>query len=209
MKTLEEIREQCIKNLNTSSISQSYSAESLEKVFRKRVMKHTNKAMKYFWASFTLQILVYGLLSHVIIRSWMEVPAMVLGLGGILLFIPFTVMLMKKFKALAKASMTRAGASTLHGYVLQQHTLLQSFYTFKKRYELILIPLASAIGTILTFQLFVPGGTLGNINGVFITFGLTVFSCFMAIIAENKKSFDQPLEELRKILNEFEEGTAG
>jgi len=205
MKTLDEIREQCIKSQNNlSSITQGYSAETLEKMFKKRVMKHTNKAMKYFWASFTLQILVYGLLSHVIIKSWMDVPIMLLGFGGILLFIPFTVMLMKKFKALAKASMTQSvGIDTLHDYVLQQHTLLQSFYTFKKRYELLLIPLASAIGTILTFQLFVPGGALENINGVFIAFGLTVFSCLLAIIVENKKSFEQPLKQLKEILDEF------
>jgi hypothetical protein len=205
MKTLDEIREQCIKNETSSSnITQPYSAEALEKIFKKRVMKHTNKAMKYFWASFTLQIMVYGLFSHVILRFWMDVPIMLLGFAGILLFIPFTVMLMRKFKAIAKASMTRGtGTDNLHDYVLQQHTLLQSFYTFKKRYELILIPLASAIGTILTFQLFVPGGALENINGVLIAFGLTIFSCFLAIISENKKSFDQTLQQLKEILNEF------
>lgn len=206
MKTLDEIREQYMKSQSTpSKTPEPYNAISLEKIFKKRVMKHTNQAMKYFWASFTMQIIVYSLLSHVIIKNWMNVPIMLLGLGGIAIFIPFTVMLMKKFKALAKANISRGKGtnSSLQDYVLQQYTLLQSFYTFKKRYELILIPLSSAIGVILTFELFVPGGALENLNGIVITFGLTIFSCFLAIIAENRKSFDQPLQQLREILDEF------
>ena len=184
---------------------QLYDEVALEKIFRSRVKKQTNKAMQYFWASFVLQVLVYALLSHVIVKYWLDTEILLFGLGGVFLFLPFTIMLMKKFKRMATTKLTgehNTGIS-LYQYVLRHHALLLSFYNFKKRYELVLIPLSSAIGIFLMFKLYVPGGVQEHPAGAVVTFVITLLSCAMAIRSENKKSFEQPLHQLREILDEF------
>jgi hypothetical protein len=82
---------------------------------------------------------------------------------------------------------------------------LFSFYRFKRRYELLLIPLSSAIGVWLVFLLYVPGGVAAYPSGAIVTFGITLLSCAIALAAENKESFDKPLTALRQILDEFKE----
>jgi hypothetical protein len=81
--------------------------------------------------------------------------------------------------------------------------LLESFFTFKKRYEMVLIPLSAAIGVLLIFLLYVPGGVSEHLLGAFITYVLTLLSCYLAIRSENKKNFVQPLDQLGEILNEY------
>jgi hypothetical protein len=93
--------------------------------------------------------------------------------------------------------------TSLYNYVQHQRVLLESFFQFKKRYEIILVPLASAIGIFLTFKLYVPGGVQAHQEGAIITFGLTLLSCFLAIYSENKKSFEEPIRELNGILDDL------
>jgi hypothetical protein len=201
MKTLDELKEMWSLNQNTSL--QTYDQSSLEKMFRSRVKKNINHSMQYFWASFTLQIVVYALLSHVMVKHWSDSDVLVNCIGGILLFLPFTIMLMSKFKSIAKTKLTGDSGMSLHEYALAHRRLLQSFYRFKTRYELVLIPLSSAIGVFLTFKLYVPGGVSSHFTGAVITFFITVLSCAIAIRSENKKSFQKPLHDLRILLNEF------
>jgi hypothetical protein len=203
MKTFEELKNVWDGNQNTLSASQAYDKPTLEKIFKSRVKKHTNAAMHYFWASFTLQIIVYGLFSHVIVKHWPDTEMLALSIGGVLLFLPFTIMLLKKFKGIASTKLIDHTETSLRQYVLKRHALLLSFYRFKKRYEFILIPLSCAIGTMLTFKLYVPGGVYEHVTGAGITFILAIVSCAVAIRAENKKSFTQPLQQIQEILDEF------
>jgi len=205
MTTLEELKKKWDENKDTTSGPLAYDEVALEKIFKSRVKKHTNKAMQYFWASFVLQIIVYALLSHVIVKYWSDSEMLLFSLGGVLLFLPFTIMLMKKFKRIAATKLTGENNTgiSLHQYVLRHHALLLSFYNFKKRYEHVLIPLSSAIGVFLTFKLYVPGGVQQHPAGAGITFVITLLSCAMAIRSENKKSFEQPLHQLQEILDEF------
>ena len=173
------------------------SEESFNKMVKARARKHTNESFRYFWASFALQILVYSLLSHVIVKYWGNLLITLPGLTGIILFIPFTIVLMKKFKSMAILKDT-----SIHTYVQQQYQLLESFYKFKRRYELVLIPLATLIGTYITFQIYVPGL---HTKGVMITFLIALASCVIAIREENKKSFDIPLSKLKGVLKDLEE----
>ncbi len=210
MKTLEELKKEWSENPNTVSGAQAYNKTDLEKIFKARVNKHTNTAMQYFWASFVLQVLVYALLSHVIVKYWSDTTTLLLSIAGVLLFIPFTVVLMKKFKQIAAAKPADAGniGASLHEYTQRRHALLQSFYNFKKRYELMLIPLSSAIGVVLTFKLYVPGGVTEHPAGALISFIVTLFSCVYAIRLENKRNFEQPLLQFKKIINEFNNGVS-
>jgi len=208
MKTLEELKKEWGKNLNTVSGEQAYSKTDIEKIFKARVKKHTNTAMQYFWASFVLQVMVYALLSHVIVAYWSDTTALWLSMAGVFLFIPFTVVLMKKFKQIAVAKPADADniATSLHAYTQRRYALLQSFYNFKKRYELILIPLSSAIGVVLVFKLYVPGGVQEHLAGALLSFIVTLFSCVYAIRLENRKNFEEPLRQFEKIINEFNNG---
>ena len=177
---------------------------SLQKIITSRVRKHTKTSLQYFWASLALQILVYALLSHVAIKYFTQTQILLLSLLGILLYLPFTIVLMKKFKRVAKGRLRGNEQSSIHDYISEQHQLLKSFFTFKKRYEIILIPLSAAIGVILVFTLYVPGGVQAFPTGALITYSLTLLSCYWAIRAENTKSFIQPLQQLEAILQEYQ-----
>lgn len=203
MSTLEELKNEWERKKQSPSSELIYSEESFGRVIKSRVRKNTNASMKYFWASFTLQLLAYALLSHVIVKYWDNRTIVFVGLTGMLAYIPFLVMLMKRFKAIAVTKPKDSTVSSLRSYVNRRHELLQSFYRFKRRYELFLIPLVSAIGVWLVFQLWVPGGVYAYPSEAVITFGITLISCVAAIWSENKKSFEEPLRQLRQVLDEF------
>ena len=208
MSTFEDLKKKWDENQDSASASAAYDQPALEKIFRSRIKKHTGKVMQYFRASFLLQVLVYALLGTVMVKYGSDTETLLYSIAGILLFLPFTFMLVTKCKAMAmirpggESTDAKAGASLYHS-VLRQHDLLQSFYAFKKRYELILVPLSSAIGIFLTFKLFIPGGAAQYQEAATGIFTITLISCFAAIYTENKKSFEQPLHQLREVLGEF------
>jgi hypothetical protein len=180
-----------------------YDQASFEKLVRSRVKKHTGTAFKYFWAAFVLQIMVYAMLSHLIVKYWYDPLITLPGLAGIAIFIPFTAIMMRKFKSVGS---TNADPSSMSIYIERRRDLLESFYRFKKRYELILIPLATFIGTFLVFELYVPGGIWVYPKGALITFFVSLASCIIAIQAENKRNFEEPLAKLTMIVDELNEG---
>ena len=200
METLDELKKQwCEKPSAPASLDRA----SIHKIIKSRVNKHTRASMQYFWASFALQILVYALLSHVMIKYFNDPEILIPGITGVLLFIPFTIVLMKKFKRLALSDVNGNSISSIHDYLSRNRDLLNSFLVFKKRYELVLIPLATAIGVMLIFALYVPGGVREHLLGFIITYALSVLSCYVAIRNENEKSFLQPIQQLDMILEEY------
>ena len=208
MLTIDQLKQSWGQAQAANPSTGSFNKDSFEKIVRSRVRKHTNTAMQYFWASFVLQIIVYALLSHVIVRNWQDSDVLYPAIGGFLLFLPFTFILMKKFKAIAITkpkvqSSVKADENSLHHYIARRRNLLDSFYRFKKWYELILIPLASAIGVFITFKLYIPGGVQEHQAGSIIAFTLTLASCAWAIRAEDRKNFREPIEQLDRILEEF------
>jgi hypothetical protein len=203
MSTLDDLKKRWNEAQPTVP-GKSYDDKSLKNIVKSRTRKYMKQSMRYFWASFFLQILVYALFSHVLIKYGGDIEILLFCLAGTGLFLPFTIVLMKKFKQMAiiKTDNKNSGAS-LRNYVLQYYTLLNSFYSFKKKYELLLIPLSSAIGVFLIFKLFVPGSVEQNINGAITTFVITLASCFWSIRLENQNSFERPLHELEKLTEEF------
>ncbi len=205
MSTFEELKKVWEANQETAQAYKRYDRETLDDIVKSRTKKNMKKSMQYFWGALFLQILVYALLSHVIVKYGGNTETLFFGIAGILLHLPFTIILMKKFKkmAIVKPANGNSGSSLYH-YVFQQRALLQGFYNFKKRYEFLLIPLSTGIGVFLTFKLFVPGGVEENPTGAIITFLISLFSMIMSIHLENKKSFEQPLQDLNRLLNEFQ-----
>ena len=208
MQTFEDIKNLWDKNREGVSTPSSYDQKKLEHIVKSRTKKHMKITMRYFWGAFALQILVYALLTHVILKYGSDAQTLLTGLAGILLFVPFTVILMKKFKQMAVNRPQGNTGIPLYDYIVRQQQLLQSFYAFKKRYELVLVPLSSAIGVFLTFKLFVPGGVMQHPMGAIITLGITLISMVLAIRSENKKSFAQPLQDLDQLLQEFRNNKA-
>jgi hypothetical protein len=185
--------------------TKGYGPENITRAIRQRVHKHTREPMKYFWASLVLQVIVYALYAHVLVRFINDPVAVALAAVGILIYIPFTYVLMRKFKRLAVLKPDNNGTPSILQYVGTQRFLLLEFFRFKRHYELFLIPLSSLLGTLLVFKLYVPGGPLAYPNGVMITLALTLLSCYLAIRAENQRSFRTPLAALESLLNEFNE----
>jgi len=204
MCTFEELKNVWKAHDESKVIHEPYDRKTFQNIIKSRIKKNMKKYMNYFWGLLFLQILVYALLSHVSLRYGRDSETLMFGIGGILLFLPFTIVLLKKFKrmAIAKPDDRNSGKS-LYQYVLQQHTLLKSFFVFKKRYELLLVPLSTAIGVFLTFKLFVPGGVAENPIGTAITFLITVITMVVSTRMENKRSFEQPLWDLKQLLNDF------
>ena len=152
--------------------------EGLDQIVRLRTKKNLNIVMRYFWASFALQMVVYALLVHVIAKYSNDQEVLITGIAGIVFFIPFTVILLRKFKAMATTRMSNTiSSASIQAYVGRQYDLLSSFYRFKKGYEWVLIPLATAIGTFLTFKLYVPGGVYAYQFSASIIFAVAVISC--------------------------------
>jgi hypothetical protein len=202
MITLDDLKKQWSVN-STDTDTEKYNEESIKSVINKMMKKQNNTIMKYFWGSFTLQIIVYAMLSHVIVRYWGNVQVVIGSILGIIIFMPFTWIMMKKFKKLAIAKSNGASMQSIRQYVEHQRTILSGFFKFKIHYEWVLIPLSSALGVWLVFELFFPGGVEAFINGALITYALTLISCYAAIRSENRKRFIEPLNQMDEILREY------
>lgn len=204
MSTINELKSAWQKDNLNAGIRKPIDSNGLADIIKMRSKKNLNIVMRYFWASFTLQMIVYALLTHVILKYGGDRETLIAGIAGVLLFIPFTVVLMRKFKAMAVTRIKEATSNaSVQSYVEKHHKLLSSFFQFKKIYELALVPLASAIGTFLTFKLYVPGGIEAYQSAAWVIFGISILSCAAAIKQENRKSFERPLKELQKIRDEF------
>jgi hypothetical protein len=204
MATLDELKMKWGESERVLSAPERMAPDSFEKMIRTRVKKHTNMAVQYFWAAFVLQILVYALLGHVVVKYWFDTQAVLTALVGVVMYVPFTVVLMRRFKAIARTSMHKNDADSLQKSIQQRYDYLQRFYRFKQRYEWMLIPVSSMIGVFLVFRIWVPGGVQAHWMAAAITLAVTLVSCGVAIFAENKRNFERPLGELRAVLGEFE-----
>lgn len=204
MSTLDELKQEWATAALSSSPPPQVDRAQLQAITQTRSAQHINQAMRYFWGSLTLQILVYALLSHVGIRFGRVPLVLGLCLGGALLHLPFTVMLLRHFKRIARASPAPHEASfSLQARIQQQYDSLRAFYQFKRGYEYGLIPLSTALGVWLLFHLYVPGGVANHFLGAALLYLLPLLSCGWAIQRENRLHFQQPLHSLQELLEEF------
>ena len=181
-----------------------YDRFSFERMIKSRVKKHTDKAMQYFWSAFTLQLILYGILGNVLVRYGSKGELFVAGLIGLLLHMPFTYMLMKKFKAIAITRPMDNSSFSLYAYVKKRHGLLKDFYLFKRNYERFLVPISTMVGCYLVVELFLPENIWTYWNTVWVLVVITVIACAVVIRKENRENFEKPLEQYKKILNEFD-----
>lgn len=179
--------------------------DSLRKLLKQRTIKQKNISMQYFWSSFVMQLIVYSLLSHVVIKYWTDSQLILVSLFCICLYIPFTIVLFKYFKKIAKlkADDTSVFGLPINSYIKEHYVLLSNFYKFKRRYESMLIVCSTAIMIWIIFRIYVPGGLNAHPVTASILFLLSISSCYWAIYRENKRNFILPLKHLEQLLKEF------
>jgi uncharacterized membrane protein YhaH (DUF805 family) len=203
MLALDDLKNKWRENQPAFPAAAPYDTVSFNQLIRTRMKKQNNIIFRYFWVTFTLHLLVYALLSHVLIRNWADTNTLVLSLFGIFVTVPFTATMLRRYKQMAATKINPENGDSIYNYLDQQQNRLANFYGFKKRYEIILTPLLSAIGVILVFNLYFPGGVTAYPTGAIITFLITLFCCLYVIRSENKKYFIRPLLELQATLNDF------
>jgi hypothetical protein len=204
MPTLEELKEGWKTN-TPISVPHVYDLKDILAIHRKRSIRQVNRAIQYFWASLTLQIIVYGLLTYVFVRFWNVTDVQWLCMAGVLIHLPFTFVLMRQFRRVAGVSPAlHEGEFSLQARIQRQYYSLMTFYRFKRTYEYGLIPLNTALAVYLIFRLYVPGSVLQYPTGAGITYLLSLIACGCAIHLENRRHFQQPLRDLEQILEEFE-----
>ena len=185
--------------------SEILDKEKWQNILKQRIKQQKNITMQYFWASLTFQIIVYGFLTHVIVKYWQDISVLVPSAFCLLLYVPFTVILMRKYKRMAVLKQNEGYASNLSikEYIITQHILLEGFYKFKTKYEMVLVPLSSAVFVWIFFKLYMPGGVMVYPVGSSLLFIAILAACMAAIIAENKRNFRRPLQQLEEILKDI------
>ncbi|MEO6167523.1 MAG: hypothetical protein ABIO46_10895 [Chitinophagales bacterium] len=205
METFEDLRKCWQENTSRNDSADTLSKESVEKVIRSRIRREKNTVMQYFWASFAYQVLIYAFASHLIIKFWGDGELMLLAFCGTMLYIPFTILLMKKFKAMSIRATDNLDFSgqDIRSSVKNQYVLLADFFRFKKMFEWLAIPLSCLIMVLIVFKLYVPGEIEEHVTGAIISF-LALLSCFAAAIYfQNRKRFIAPLRQLKLILEDI------
>ena len=201
MEPLDEV-----KNLWKQNASQIADIpllkEDVADVINTRVKKEKNSIAGYFWLSFTFHIIIYSFGSYLLVKYFGDTQIVVLTAIGVLLYIPLTIILMRKFKSLYKPGY--APDENIHAYVGRQYKTLSEFFTFKKRFDLASVPLTSVILTGILFKLYVPGGTGVHLPAALATCIAMMLAYGMGAWAENKKHFTIPLKRLRFLLEDIE-----
>lgn len=200
MKSLEEIKKQWEES--HSKTEASGGKEDLSNIIRARVKRERKTTMEYFWAAFTYHVIIYAFMTHLFIRFWGDIPLMLFSGAGALLYIPFTIVLMRKFKGMANPKRNVQEADML-SHVKHQYRLLSEFFQFKKIFDWIGIPASAIILVWILFHLYIPGGMKENVPGGIVSFGIVLMIFSAITYFENKRRFNAPLEQLRSVLNDL------
>ena|SRR5688572_10851515 len=201
MENFNQIRD--LWNSVPATVTSSLSNQDVQKVIGKRIVKEKKILAEYFWVAFVFQLLLYSFGCYVIAKYWNDSSISLPAAAGILMYIPLTVVLMQKFKAMLNAP--PYPAVDIRSGLSIQRKLLQSYFIFKKRFDLISIPVNSFILIVILFKLYVPGSIEQN-----VFWGLVFFVLLMLIYAtaawfENRKHFIQPLKHFDIILRDIDD----
>lgn len=201
MENFDEIKQ--LWNTSSQGIAPTLSLKNewLLQV-KQRARKTLNTGLQFFWASFIYQMIIYALLAHILIKYHQDTTTLWVSFICLLLYIPFLIVLLKKYKAMAVAETKniRTGNVSMKEYILEQYKLLSRFFRFKVWYETILVPLSSAYFVWIFFRLYIPGGLKSYPIAAGVFFLCILTACTLAIFLENKRNFKKPLKEFEEIL---------
>jgi hypothetical protein len=202
MNSFDDIKNTWEEGKSMESCSSGLDAETMEKYVKAGMNKVRNSTMKFFWGTFIYHMLIYALLIHVFIRFWGDGYLMLLSLGGILLYIPFTSLMMKKFKMMCRRD--SGSNENIQQFLKYQHRLISEFFRFKRWFDWVGVPASALILVLIIFTLYVAGGFGGNLlaGTLSCVFVIAILAPF--IHAENKKSFMVPLSKLESLIDDMD-----
>jgi len=178
--------------------------DEIKQIIRQRIRKEKKALFEYFWASYTWQFIIYVAMTRLIILFWGDWKAVLVCLTGIVLYTPFTTVFIKKFTRMA--AKTNGSFQSLHSNLKLQWEKMNEFFTFKKRFDWLGIPVSCFILTLIIFKLWVPGGLEEHLIGALIVYLFAIIAFLIATVMENRKRFKEPLYKLGLIIREIEEG---
>ena len=201
MKSFDEAKSFWQAAINREENISVLNKENFGKIIKSRIKREKKIVAEYFWASLVYQIFVYSFLFHFIIKFWGDMYLLLLSAAGIILYIPFTFVLMRKFKAMYNPPVNLT--EDILANVSNQYSLLSQFFRFKKRFDRIAIPVSCFIITAILINLYTIGGIKEHVTGSIVLFliWLTLFAT--ATWFENKKRFRLPLNQLETILKDI------
>ncbi|WP_417236948.1 hypothetical protein [Bizionia paragorgiae] len=204
MQTLDEIKKNWKKEAGPVK-PDTLSEQIWQEIIEQQVKKQKGISMQYFWASFTFQIIVYGFLTYTLIVYGQDILVLIPSIICFLFYIPFTIILMSKFKRMAAGIKHDkiVWDKSIQDYIKEQYFLLSSFYKFKIRYEVFLVPISAAVFVWIFFHLYMPGGVFVYPISSGLLFLFVLVACTAAILAENKRNFKKPLKRLKNLLNDI------
>jgi hypothetical protein len=206
MEPFDEVKNLWQKNTAQAADASLLQQQDIAGIIKQRVKKEKENIAGYFWLSLTFHIIIYSFSSYLLIKYWGDTQITMLTAVGVLLYIPLTIILMRKFKALYQPAAT--ADDNIRTYVGKQYKTLSEFFKFKKRFDLASVPLTSVILTGILFKLYLPGGTGAHLPAALAS-GLTMMLIYgLAAWAENKKHFTIPLKRLRFLLDDMEQQPA-
>jgi len=205
MENFDDIRILWNANSHFNRNNASMSSEQLDEVISRRLKKVKSSFREYFWTSFFYQNLVYAWLVFLIVKFIGRPDIVILSAAGILLYIPYTIIFFRKFKAaflLNEKGMAYSN-DDLYLNIKNNFERMSGFFRIKKLYDLVLIPLNCGLIVVINFILFVPGGFMANLGVAFILLIIWFVLFIIAIRIENRKKFIEPLSQLKTLLDEF------
>jgi hypothetical protein len=205
MENFDEIKKLWSENKVTVTCNTPVSPEYVDQLISNRIKKVNRNFREYFWTSFIYQNMVYACLAFLIVRYFSRPDIAILSIAGILLYIPFTIVFMKKFKSafLLNKEGVAFSDDDIYLNIKNRYTRLSEFFRFKKRFDWVIVPLNCVLIVVINFILFVPGGVMANITAGIILLIVWLVIFIIAIRIENKKKFLEPLRQLETILEDF------
>ena len=202
MEPFDEVKNLWLQNTAQAADASLLQQQDVAGIIKQRVKKEKENIAGYFWLSLTFHIIIYSFSSYLLIKYWGDTQITVLTAIGVLLYIPLTIILMRKFKALYQPAAT--ADDNIRTYVGKQYKTLSEFFSFKKRFDVASVPLTSVILTGILFKLYVTGGIAAHLPAAWASCLAMLFVYGLAAWAENKKHFTSPLKRLRFLLEDME-----
>jgi len=201
MSTLDEMKQSWAALVAPAAFDEA----SMRKLIKSRVSRHTRGAYHYFWGSFVVQIIFYSFMAHLMVRFWNTQLIFFTAMSGVLLFIPFTAILMSKFKKMAVSPLSGIGNGSVYSYLQNQRAQLQDILKFKIRYEMVLVPLINAVGIILPIAIYWPTDWSAKFVPGIILYSIALLISFFFMRSETRSCFRSPIHRLDQILKEYDQ----
>jgi hypothetical protein len=201
MESLESFKKQWSESKDQEGTD--LAVTDVRQIVKTRIKKEKKILFEYFWASYFWQFIIYISMTRLIIYFWGDWSSVLFCLTGILLYIPFTAVFIKKFTSMALKS--NQSSQSVYVNLKTQWERISEFFLFKRRFDWLGIPVSCFIITLVIFKLWVPGGWEEHMIGSVIIYIITLVAFLIATLVENKKRFETPLYHLQQIMNEMQE----